>query len=443
MAAIEENRTSKTTPKPTLTVIDAIAVIVGIVVGAGIFRTPSIVASNSGSETAFLLLWLIGGVISFIGGLCYAELSSAYPHTGGDYYYLTHAFGERVAFLYAWSRLTVAQTGSVAYLAFAFGDYATQIFPLGGVSSSIYAAFSVVFLTWLHANNIKQGTTTQKLLAAAKVLGLLCVIVVGLAFVAEPTTTNQTQTSVTLPGQALIFVLLTFGGWNEVAFVSGELKDAKRNMFRALLIGIGVITVIFLLTSYAYLKGLGLQGVAQSEAVASDLMRRAAGEGGAKFISVLIAIATLGSASVTIFTGARANFALGQRSGLFRYMGEWDEQTQTPRRALLVQGVISFLLILFGTWTRKGFETMVDYTAPVFWLFFMLTGISLILLRIKDKQTERPMRVPLYPLTPILFIATCAYTLYSSVVYVKAGAIAGVVVLLIGLPFMLAGNFRK
>jgi amino acid transporter len=444
MATREEAIGIEATPKPTLNVIDAIAVIVGIVVGAGIFKTPSLVAANAGDEKTFLLLWPIGGLVSLVGALCYAELSSAYPHAGGDYYYLTKAFGGRVAFLFAWARLAVIQTGSIATLAFVFGDYMTQVFRLGQFSSVFYAVVAVVFLSWLHSRSVRQGTRAQNLLAAAKVLGLISVIVAGFAFGSSSPSPGPVETKLSFsPGFALVFVLFTFGGWNEISFVSAEMRDVQRNMLRALLFGIGIITAIFLLANLAYLKGLGIEGIVKSDVVAADLMRHAFGASGAKFISILIAIATLGAASVTIFTGARTNFALGQSFTLFRYMGQWNEKTSTPRRALLVQCIISFALILLGAWTRKGFETLVEYTAPVFWLFFLLTGVSMIVLRAKDKERTRPFRAPLYPLTPLIFIAACAYMFYSSVVYVSKGAFAGVIVLLIGLPVMFVGKFGK
>ena len=177
--------------------------------------------------------------------------------------------------------------------------------------------------------------------------------------------------------------------------------------------------------------------MASSEAVAADLMRRAVGEPGAVFISLLIAVSTLGSTNATIFTGARTNYALGQDFSLFAFLGRWRERANTPTNALLVQGAIALALVLLGTLTRDGFETMVDYTAPVFWFFFLLTGVSLMVLRIREPEVPRPFRVPVYPLTPILFCAICAYLLYSSVAYTGIGALVGIAVLLAGAPLLL------
>lgn len=412
-------------PVPALSVRDAVAITVGIVVGAGIFRTPSLVAANAGSEGAAMLVWLAGGAVTLVGALCYAELTSTYPHAGGDYHYLTRAYGRPLAFLFAWSRISVIQTGSAALLAFVFGDYASQLFRLGEYSASIYAALIIVALTGLNVLGVRQGTRTQNWLTAVEVLSLMAVIVAGLA---------------------LVFVLLTYGGWNEAAYVSSEVGGSRRNVARALLISIAIITGLYLLVNWAYLRGLGLAGVAGSEAVAADLMRRAVGHRGAQFVSLLVAISALTSANATIITGARTNYAFGRDFKLFRFLGRWREGANTPANALVVQGVIALALVLAGTLASlgvSGFELMVAYTAPVFWVFFFLTGVALIVLRFREPEVPRPFRVPLYPVTPLLFCAACLYMLQSSLAYAGKGALAGVAVLLTGIPVLLLARRRQ
>jgi len=419
--------------KKQLSVLDAMAIIVGIVVGAGIFKTPSLVAAGAGSRTAFLLLWPLGGVISLAGALCYAELASAYPNEGGDYHYFRLSFGRWVAFLFAWARLTVIQTGSIVILAFVFGDYAAQLLPLGLHASATYAAAAIITLSILNSVSIKHSTRTQNVLSGAKILGLLCICAAGI-FLQTPLSVNQASAYAphgTL-GLAMVFVLLTYGGWNEIAFASAEFRNLQRDMSRALVCGVVVITIVFVLVNLAYLNVLGLKGVAESEVVAADMMRSFFGEYGAKFISLLITISTLGAASGTIFTGARTNYALGKTFAPLRFMGKWNRPTDTPLAALVVQGVLSLVLVIFGEWQRKGFETLVEYTAPVFWLFFLLTGISLFILRRIDPDRFRPFRVPLYPVTPMLFCAACTYMLWSSLAYTGIGAVVGILVLLSG-----------
>ena len=305
-------------------------------------------------------------------------------------------------------------------------------------SSAIYAALAAIFLTVLNVMGVQQGKWTQNILTAAKVLGLLLVFGVGLlkAVPSEPIPTPDKPSSGAF-GLAMIFVLLTYGGWNEAAYISAELKDVRRNMLRALMLGIGAITVIYLLVNFAYLKGLGLAAMAKSEVVAADLLRNAWGDLGAKFISVLIAISALGAMNATIFTGARTNYAWGQDFKALRLLGVWHERASTPVNALVFQGLISLGLVALGAATRKGFSTMVDYTAPVFWFFFLLTGLSLFILRNTDTETRRPFHAPLYPLTPLLFCVFCVYMLQSSLSYTGVGALVGVAVLLVGIPVLM------
>ena len=432
-------------PVPTLTLKDAVAITVGIVVGAGIFRTPSLVAANAASENVVLLIWLAGGLVTLVGALCYAELATTYPHAGGDYHYLTRAYGRPLAFLYAWSRIAVVQTGSVALLAFVVGDYASQLFSLGTYSSSVYAVIVVVALTGLNVAGVRQGSGAQNWLTAVEVLSVVIVIVAGLAFATDapavaPTAQSAPESSL---GLALVFVLLTYGGWNEAVYVSAEVENPRRNIARALLLSIGLITGLYLLINWAFLRGLGLEGLGASDAAAADLMRRAAGEGGARFVSVLVVVSALTSANATVITGARTNYALGRDFRLFDFLGRWHERAHTPTNALLVQGAIALALVFAGSFAREGFTAMVEYTAPVFWLFFFLAGLSLIVLRSREPEVERPFSVPLYPLTPVLFCIACLYMLQASLAYTGAGALAGVLVLLAGVPVLLLARQRE
>lgn len=436
-------------PVPTLTLKDAVAITVGIVVGAGIFRTPSLVASNAGSEGAALLVWLAGGAVALVGALCYAELATSYPSAGGEYHFLTRAYGRSLGFLFAWSRIAVIQTGSVALLAFVFGDYASHLLQLGEYSSSIYAAAVVVALTALNVAGVRQGTRTQNFLTAIEVASLALIIVAGLSLTAAPeaaTTVDAADSAATRSapavGLAMVFVLLTYGGWNEAAYVSAEMKRRKAIAW-ALILSIAVITSLYLLTNWAYLRGLGVAGVAGSDVVAADLMRRAAGPRGAQLVSLLVALSALTSANATIFTGARTNYALGRDFKLFSFLGRWRERANTPANALITQGAIALALIFAGTLARRGFETMVEYTAPVFWLFFFLAGLSLIVLRYKEPDAKRPFRVPLYPLTPLAFCAACVYMLQASLAYTGRGALAGVAVLSLGAPLLLIARRKS
>lgn len=419
---------------------DAVAVIVGIVIGAGIFRTPSLVAANTDSGFMFLTTWILGGLVSLIGALCYAELTTTFPNTGGDYHFLTRAFGKKLAFLFAWSRMSVIQTGSIALLSFIVGDYLAQMYSIGGFSSVIYAAAVVIVLTGINIIGVTFGAGTQKLLTILEVLGILSIVVAGFFF--TPTQAEVAAPAAEAPsnslGLAMVFVLLTFGGWNEAAYISAELKTGRRGMVKVLILSIFIITAVYMLINLAYLKVLGLGQMAQSDAVASDLMRVTFGEGGVYLIGVLVAIAALTSANATIFTGARTNYALGRDFRVFSILGKWNEKTSSPVNAFLVQGAISLALVALGFFTRNGFETIVEYTAPVFWFFLLMVGISLFVLRRKEPDLERPFKVPLYPVLPLVFCITSAYLLYSSLVYTGLGALVGMGVLFAGVLLLLA-----
>ncbi|MEW6115453.1 MAG: APC family permease [Nitrospirota bacterium] len=433
-----------TAPKQTLSMFDAVALVVGTVIGAGIFKTPSLVAASSINEESALLFWLLGGVLSLIGALCYAELTSTYPHAGGDYHYISRAFGSELAFLFAWARITVIQTGSIAMGAFLVGDYASEVFSLGRYSASLYAALIIIFLTALNIAGIRQGKWVQNMLTIIMIIGLLAVVGLGFSMIAPPA-----SSAIALPlqdsafGKAMIFVLLTYGGWNEAAYLSSEVRDTQRNMARVLLSGISIITVLYLAANYVFLKVLGLAATAASPAVAADFMRRVSGEQGAQFISILIILAALSTGNAAIITGARTGYALGRDVALFSFLGKWNERASTPVNALTVQAGIALGLIILGTVTRNGFATMVEYTAPVFWFFFLLVGVSLFILRRKEPDMFRPFRVPLYPATPLVFCGLCSYMLQSSLSYTGIGALGGVGVLLAGIPLLFAVRLHE
>lgn len=426
--------TAETTPRAVLGLRDAIGLIVGTVVGVGIFRTPSLVAEHAGSMSVALLAWLVGGLVSLLGALCYAELASAYPNTGGDYHYLTRAFGRKLGFLFAWARLSVVQTGAIALLAFVLGDYANEILQLGPWGSPLCAGVIVVVLTATNILGVRQGATTQNVLTALEVTGFLLIVLAGLA--AQPAVAAVSMSGAAASpgtfGLVMVFVLLTYGGWNEAAYLSGEVRDPGRTMVRALVWSLGLVTALYLLINWTFLTTLGVAGVAGSKAVAADVVQVAFGPQGARLTGGLVVVAALTSINAAIFTGARSSYAVGRDFGALGFLGRWHPITRTPVNALLTQGVTALALVGLGGLTRSGFETMVEYTAPVFWLFLCLTGVALFVLRRRDPARPRPFRVPFYPLTPLAFCVTSGYLVYSSLAYTGIGALVGVAVLAAG-----------
>ena len=432
-------------PLPTFTSLSSVAVIVGIVVGIGIFRLPPIVAGNAESGMQFLLFWVAGGAISLLGALCYAELASSHPDSGGEYHFLSKAYGPGVGFLFTWGRMTVIQTGSLALVSFILGDYATLVLDLGRYSPAIYAGLTVILLTALNISGTKHSRKTQMVLTT-----LIIIIVVTISIAGLAAGTPEGGTGIEkrhfwggMPGAAMIFVLLTYGGWNEAAYLSGELINVRKNMIKVLIAGILTITILYLLINMAYLHVLGLEKLQQSQTVGVDLTEPVFGTAGSLIVVAIVVLAAVSTANATIITGARTNYALGRDFNLLKFMGRWDSKRNTPVNALLVQGFIAILLIIFGARSKEAVETMVDYTAPVFWVFLLLTTTSLFILRYKEKGREIPYKVPLYPITPLLFIATCGYMLYSSLAYTGKGALVGAGFLVLGIPVYLLIRGQK
>jgi amino acid transporter len=410
---------------------DAVAITVGVVLGVGIFRAPALVASGVQTELGFVALWLLGGVLSLIGALCYAELVTSFPNAGGEYYFLRRAFGQSVAFLFAWSRLTIVGTGSLALLAFVFGDHAEKLLPLGHYGSALYGAVLVVLLVGLNVLGLRFGTAVQKIVTGLVVAGLAAIIFAGLAIAppAEPAPVAPPASSV---GFAMLFVLLTYGGWNEAAYLSAEVRGGSRRIGWALVGGVGAITAIYVLANLAYVRTLGLPGVRAADTVGIDFVETFAGSAAAGVIGVLVALAVITSMNATILTVSRTAYALARDIGLLRPLSRWDHRAGAPVPAMLALGAFSLLLIALGAVARSGFSTMVEFTAPVFWGFLFLTGAALFVLRAKEPHVRRPFRVPLYPLMPIAFCVTCLWLTRASLDHARLGAIAGVVVLLLG-----------
>jgi len=422
-------------PRALLRRRDAVAIIVGIVVGAGIFRTPPLVAQITGDGGWALAAWIAGGLVSLIGALCYAELAATYPHAGGDYHFLTRAFGRDVSFLYGWARATVINTGSIALLAFVFGDYATRLLDLGPQSSALWAALLVVALTAVNVASLAVSARTQNWLTAFEVTGLVVIVVAG--FVASPSAPETAPWFASAPsygalGFAMVFVLLTYGGWSEAAYVSAEVAGGRRAILEALVVSVLVLTTLYVAVNAALLYGLGQPALAASKAAPADLVARAFGGWAGEALSAFVAVATLTSINATMLVGARSNYAMGRDWPALRLLGGWNAGRGTPTQAFLLQGALALALIGFGALEKDGFEAMVEFTAPVFWGFLTLVGAALVVLRVRDRDAPRPFRVPLYPLTPLLFIAVCAFLFWSSVSYAASRNALHVCVLVMG-----------
>lgn len=423
------------TAKPVrqLSLLDSTSLIVGIIIGVGIYQMAPEIAHGAGSGWGVVALWALGGLISLGGALCYAELASAYPQAGGDYVYFGRAYGSWAGFLFGWAQLAIVRPGDIAVIAFAFATYARAIYdPLAGTAfpyaQEAYAVTATIVLTCINVLGVRQGKWTQNLLTAAKVLGLL--LLAAAALLARPAAAPVEKAGPLPFSLALIFVLFTYGGWNEVAYVAAEIRDPRRSIWRALVAGIGTVTLLYLLVNGAFLRALGYEGLAASKAVAADAMQSVWSGAGGVFISGLICVSALGALNGLILTGARISYALGADHRLFHRLGRWHPRLGTPAVALVLQGAIAVtLLVLLGS-----FVNAVLYTAATVYSFYLASALAVIVLRFKEPSVERPCRVLGYPLVPLAFAGVCAFLIYSAVVYRPAIAAVSGVLLLLGLP---------
>ena len=414
-------------PKKELSLFDSTCIIVGIIIGAGIYQMAPDIAKGAGSWWGVLLLWIAGGLLSLCGALCYAELATTYPKEGGDYIYLSKAYGRWAGYLFGWAQLTVVRPGDIAVMAFAFATYARTIFdPLSGhpaASQRLFAAVATIILTIINILGVKEGKWTQNLLTVVKALGLLAIV--GVA-VFSPQGQASTATFDALPlSLVMVFVLFTYGGWNEMAYVAAEVKDSRRNIVRALVLGTGSVIFLYILINGAFLYTLGYNGLATSGAVANDAISTVFPKIGGNLISALVCISALGAVNGLIFTGARISYAMGAEHKTFKVFGRWHEKTGTPAWALLLQGAIAVTLIMvFGS-----FIDTIIYTAVAVYAFYLGTGLSVIVLRLKEPAVDRPYKVTGYPVTTLIFCAVCGFLIYSCVTYAWSFKRTGLIVL--------------
>lgn len=425
-------------PLRQLSAWHAVAVCVGMVIGAGIFKSSPVAAANLPSSAALLAVWVFGGAMSLAGAMCFAEMAAAFPDRGGDYNFLRQAYGDGMAFLFAWSRFAVIHTGSMALLAFTFGDYLAATFDLGAHGGTWLAAATIVALAAVNLAGLKFGVGTQVWLMVLVIAGLLAVIAAGASGAPAPSGPAAPASVRVDAGAALVFVFLAYGGWSDTATLSAEMRDTTHGIKRALIFGMALVTVLYVLVNWAFERGLGHAALAASDAPAADLMRLVFGRPGQLAIVAVVAVTSVTSMNAILIAGARTTYAAARDTAALGSLGGWHVARGTPSAAIVAIAAVSLALLGFGMYTRGGFSTMVDYLSPVYWLFMTLSGIALFVLRRKFPAAARPFLAPWYPLVPLAFIASSVYVLYSSLAYVKAGAVAGVGVLIVGV-MLLAG----
>lgn len=424
---------------PRLGLWDTISIIVGIIVGVGIYKTPATVFAWADTPAQALGVWALGGFLALLGALCFAELASAYPRSGGEYVYLTRAYGSPVGFLFAWAQFAVIRPGGgIAMPAYILGEEAEKLWGLARTEAMLLAALAIAVLTAINILGANPGRRTQNLFTVAKVVSLAAIIVTGLFFVRpRPLPVSNPAPSGATFVVVMMGVLYAFDGWNEAACVSAEVHKPRRNLPRALLLGVAGITVLYLLINLAYLVGLGFATVHAEAVGPHDILEQALGATAGRAMSALIIVSVLGALTGMIFTGSRLFSEVGADHRLFALLARWDPQLQTPVWSLLIQGSISIAMLLSVglLWQNKdGFETLLNGTSPALWLCFFLTGLSVILLRKREPEAERPFRVKLHPLVPLLFCSWCLFMLYGTIHDAPKQALVGVALVLAGLP---------
>lgn len=407
---------------------DAAMIVVGGVIGSGIFLTPAAIARQTGSSTELLLAWALGGALALIGALCYAELGSRRPAAGGGYVNLREAFGLVIAFIYGWNLLVVNHSGSIAAVATVFVHYAATALGLQVADDRPYAVATIVFLAGINWFGIRAGALTQNLLTVLKLAAVATLIAVGLAAggAPPPATPPQPLNPLALGG-VLLPVLFAYGGWTYANDIAGEIREPQRNIPRALFFGMLLVAACYLLTNLAYLAVLGHDGLAASTAPAADLMRHVLGEPGARLIAAGIAISTLGFCNISLIGAARVFQAMGADGVFFRSAGRLHPRWRTPNVALAMLAAWSCVLALTGT-----FDQLLNYSTTGDWLGYAAVVATLFWYR--REHAAAAFRAPLYPLLPLIFLGAVAWVVAATVWQRPGDAGMGALITLAGLP---------
>jgi len=416
-----------------LGLFDATMIVMGGIIGAGIFVNPAVVARNVHTATLVLGAWLIGGVIALIGAFVYAELAALRPRVGGQYAYLRDAYHPIVAFLYGWTLLLVVQTGGMAGAAIIFGRYFCELFGLS-VSEQVVATLALAILTAINCLGVRAGSNVQSVLMLIKLVAIVLLIGVGCF---GPVKTNLG--AVELPtdsggfaglARAMAPVLFAYGGWQTASFVSGEMRDPRRDLPRGLLIGVIGVILCYVLVSYSCVRVLGVVDLARTNVPASEVMRHAFGERGAQVIAAGIAISTLGFLSQSILTAPRVYYAMARDGVFFKAVGHLDPRTRVPTVAIVLQGLCAAVIALTGK-----YDQILNYVVAIDVLFFGLTGASLLIFRARlQKETSdgERLRVPWHPVTTSVFVLACWAISISTVAQFPRNAGVGVGILAAG-----------
>ena len=415
-----------------LGLLDALAIVIGIVIGGGIFLVPNLVARNLPSTSLILGVWILAGVTSFFGALACAELGAAFPATGGQYVFLREVYGPMAGFLCGWSMFLVARTAQVAWLAVTLSLYVSYFVPLGPLASKLLGVGAIIAFAAINYRGVSAGALVQKGFTFAKLAGLL--IIVGSAFFftgrpAAATPTAGMPFSLGHFGVALIACMLAYDGWVQVSYVAGEIRNPDRNILLALAGGVAVCIAIYTLANLAYLRVLSIPEIAASDHVGATVAERVLGSGGGTLVAAIILMSIIGTLNGCFLTSPRVYFAQARDGLFFSRFAEVHPRFQTPAFSIVAQAVWAVVLLLSGT-----YETLAEYAMFGLWIFYGLMVLGVVLLRIKRPELPRPYRMWGYPATPILFLVVAVYFVGNTLVTRPGPSLAGLALIATGVP---------
>jgi basic amino acid/polyamine antiporter, APA family len=430
---------------PRLGLFSGTMMVVGGIIGSGIFLNPAIVAARVGSADLTLAVWLLGGVIALIGALVYAELGARRPVAGGGYVYLRDAYGRLPAFLYAWTLLLVIATGAIAAVAVTFASYATSLLGMAPAARVPLAVGAIAILSAINYAGVKPGAVMQNVLTLLKLAALAGVIAAGLLLErtgsTRPAMLTSPESGMLAVAAALVPVLFAFGGWQQTNFIAEELIQPERNLPRALLGGVTLVVGVYLLANLSYLRTLGVDGLAASTAPAADTMQALLGPRGAALIAAGIAVSTFGFLNLVILVSPRVYQAMAADGLFFASLARLHPRYRTPAAAIFFQAVWATILTLTG---RYG--DLLDYVVFGDWIFFGATASTLFYYRGREQRNQEradlQFRMPGYPAGPILFVMAALYVVIGSIVSNPGNAIKGTALMVLGIPVFWFWNRR-
>jgi basic amino acid/polyamine antiporter, APA family len=420
----------------SLTLFDMTMIAIGGTIGSGIFLTPSLIAGALPSPVLIIAAWLVGGLMAMAGALTFSELAALMPRAGGQYIYLTEAYGGLVGFLFGWAYFLVCNAGGLGALSIAFATYAGYFVPLGPVGTKLLAIGGLLLLTTINVLGAKAGAIFSDVFTVLKIAGIAGLIGVGFALGSSQTTTFSIMPG-SVPGglaggfaTAMVGVLWSTGGWQHATYASAEVKNPRRTLPLAMVIGTVAVTLIYVLVNVAYMFLMTPAEIAASPRVAADAVSRVLGGRGGAAISLAIFISTFGVVGIYTLTAPRIYFAMASDGLFFKRVAQVHPRFRTPAFAIVAQSLWAVLLILFwGT-----FENLISYVVFTDWIFFGLAAASVFVFRKRLPDAERLARVPLYPLTPLFFVGMSAWFVVVTLVQRPAQAWAGLAFLALGVP---------